>query len=196
MKTIKNITFALLLNVIAAGFVFAQDFNYNQEGIRIGQNQFKDVPSKQIGPVNLQAALATQEQYESNVFWTPNSARKSDSINVTSPQFLLSLPVGLDDRNIIQVMYLADLGTFSKYSSQNYVNQNAVANADFKLPFGYIDFQNDFTHTVDRASTEFTNQVKRNENKASTTVGVDFNSQHMKNYTDLFSHFSGNSIST
>ncbi len=72
-------------------------------------------------------------------------------------------------------MYNADIGTFAKYSSQNYVNQYAAFNGDFKLPFGYIDIQDNYDHTSDRASTEFTGEVVRTDNDASAALGLKFN---------------------
>lgn len=177
MRTIKIMAICLFLGSSAAGTVFAQSYNaynYNDEGIRIGDNEFNDVVGKQLGPLNVKGTLSSEMDYDSNIFWTPND-KKADTINVTSPAVLVDLPYGLDQRNLAQLMYNADIGTFAKYHSQNYINQYAAFNNNFTLPFGYLDVQDKFDHTSDRAGTEFTNEVVRTDNEASAAVGVKFN---------------------
>jgi hypothetical protein len=179
MKTIKFVAMSLFMGFCAANTAMAQIYTpnyntFNEEGIRIGDQEFNDVIGHQIGPVELKATASTEEDYDSNIFWTPTD-KKGDSINVSSPGILLNLPLGIDQRHLLQFMYNADIGTFSRYSSQNYVNQYAAFNGDFKLPFGYVDLQNNYDHTSDRATTEFTGEVWRTDNDASATVGVEFN---------------------
>ena len=72
-------------------------------------------------------------------------------------------------------MYNADIGTFAKYSSQNYVNQYGAFNGNFRLPFGYINVQEDFDHTSDRADTEFIVRSGAPIMTASAALGVKFN---------------------
>ena len=179
MKTIKFVAVFLFLGSCAASTVFAQTFNnggyaYNEEGFRIGDNEFNDVIGKQLGPVNLKAKIASEYEYDSNIFWSPNN-KKSDSINVTSPAILVDLPLGIDQRHLLQLMYNADIGTFGSLTSQNYINQYGTFNGNFKLPFGYLDVQDHFDHTSDRAGTEFESEVLRNDNTASTALGFKFN---------------------
>jgi len=181
MKTIKFVVMCLFLGFCASNTVFAQTFNgannaydFNQEGYRIGDYEFNDVIGKQIGPVNVKGLVSSEMDYDSNIFWTPNN-KKADTINVTSPGVLVDMPLGIDQRHLLQLMYNADIGTFSKYSSQNYVNQYGAFNGDFKLPFGYLDVQDQFDHTSDRAGTEFTSEVVRTDNDASAALGFKFN---------------------
>lgn len=146
-------------------------YSYNEEGFRIGDNEFNDVVGKKMGPVTVKAKVDSEMDYETNIFWTPNH-KLADTINVTSPAILVNLPFGPDQRYLLQGMYNADIGTFAKYSSQNYVNQYGAFNGNFRLPFGYINVQEDFDHTSDRADTEFDSEVWRTDNDASAAVGV------------------------
>jgi hypothetical protein len=196
MKTIKFVILCIFFYLCSAAAVFAQ--SYAEEGIRIGEDEFTDVIGHQLGPVNVKAKVDTDMQYDSNIFWTPND-KKADLYNVTSPYVLVNMPLGIDQRHLLQLMYNADIGTFSDYKSQNYINQYAAFNGDFKLPFGYIDVQDDFDYTSDRATTEFTSRIPRYDNIASTVVGVKFNklsmetgySDNIRDYvSDLYSQYS------
>ena len=177
MKMIKSVVVCLFLIFCAVNIASAQ--SYKEEGIRIGQNEFKDAPGKRVGPVSIKAMLATALEYDSNIFWAANN-KKHDLINVTSPSILLELPLGIDQRHILQAMYRADINTYSNYKSENHIDQTAAFNGDFKLPFGYFNVQDVFDHTSDRSSTEFTTRVKRTDNKVSTDVGVEFNKLAME----------------
>ena len=163
---------ALILSVIFSQPVFAQSFR--EEGVRIGRHEFKDIKGYRIGQASLKAGISTEGRYDSNVYLTSNN-KKSDYISITSPKFLLDLPLGIDERHLVQLMYTADAGAFSDQKDQNYLNQNAAANIKLRLPFGYLNVNNDFKDTVDRAATEFTSQVHRKENKAQATLGIEVN---------------------
>lgn len=163
----------IVLGTLTVSGAYAQ--TYREEGIRIGQNEFKDMNGIPVGSAaRLKMGVSTEALYDSNVYLTSNN-KKHDYINVTSPKFLLDVPMGIDQRHLLQLLYTADVGTFSDQKSQNYVNQNAAANLNLRLPFGYFNVNNDFKDTVDRASTEFTSQVRRKENRASAALGVEIN---------------------
>jgi len=201
MRTIKCVVVCLFFGFSAAPAVFAQSYNsyngnnsynFNEEGFRIGDYEFNNVIGKQLGPVTVKATAESEMEYDSNIFWTPTD-KKADTINVTSPAVLVDMPFGLDQRHLAQLMYNADIGTFAKYSSQDYINQYAAFNSDFKLPFGYLDVQDKFEHTSDRADTEFDSEVVRNNNDASAALGVKFNKLALETgYSDYVHTYENN----
>ena len=183
---------ALLVFIVGVIFVqpaFAQSFR--EDGVRIGQQEFKDMKGIKIGQASLKTGVSTEGLYDSNVYLTSNN-KKTDYISVTSPKVLLDLPLGIDERHLVQLMYTAEAGAFADQKSQNYLNQNAAANVNLRLPFGYWNINDDFKDTIDRAGTEFTSQIRRHENKVETIVGIEMNklsyelgySDFMKRYVD------------
>jgi len=175
--------------ILTAGKVFAKESIL--DGVRIGPQELKDVEIVKIGAARLKASLADENQYDSNIFLTPEDP-KSGYINVIKPTLLLDFPMGIDERHLIQLLYDGQIGLQGKYHKQDYVNSEVGFNGDFKLPFGYYNLQNIFDKTSDRAGTEFTTQVKREENTSATALGVKFNkfafelgySHYMENYVD------------
>ncbi|MBF0331911.1 MAG: outer membrane beta-barrel protein [Candidatus Omnitrophica bacterium] len=172
MNTSKVILSAVLFSLLAVPLAHAQ--TYREEGIRIGAQEFKDMKGVRIGSARLKAGVSTEGQYDSNIFLT-SSDKKHDYISITSPEFLLDLPLGLDERHLVQFMYKADAAAFSDYKSQNYVNQDAAANVNLRLPFGYFNINNDYKNTSDRANSDFTDLVRRKENRAETILGIEAN---------------------
>jgi hypothetical protein len=164
--------FLLIFGSMLIAPVSAQ--SYREEGIRIGSGALQDAKGISIGKATLKAMISQTGQYDSNVFLT-SEGEKHDYISITSPELLLNVPMGIDERHLFQLMYRADAAAFSDNTSQNYLNQNAAANANMRLPWGYWNIQEDFKDTVDRSATEFTTQVRRQENRAQTTVGVEIN---------------------
>lgn len=118
-------------------------------------------------------------------------------ISITSPKFLFDLPIGRESRHLFQVMYKADAAAFSNFKSQNYVDQELLGKANLTLPFGYLNVQNDFRDTVDRASTEFTNQVRRNENLSQVVLGIEKNKMSYEaGYSHFLRHYHDNDLET
>jgi hypothetical protein len=147
---------------------------FRQEGVRIGAREFKDINGIRIGQGTLKSGVSLTGQHDSNVFLTSNN-KKADYISILSPKVLFDLPMGIDSRHLFQALYAADMAAFSDYSGQNYINQNAGLNLNLILPFGYFNVNDDFKDTVDRSSTEFTDQIRRRENRAAVAVGVEIN---------------------
>ncbi|MGE0267513.1 MAG: outer membrane beta-barrel protein [Candidatus Omnitrophota bacterium] len=166
-----SILISSLMSVLSVTDVFAQTF-YREENIRRVLQGYQDLKGIRIGQAaSLKATISQEGLYDDNIFLSAED-KKHDFISITSPQFLLDVPVGKDARHHLQVLYKADAAAYSNYKNQNYVNQGVVALADMSLPFGYLNVQNAFRDTVDRASTEFTNQVRRNENLSRIIFGV------------------------
>ncbi|MBF0522043.1 MAG: outer membrane beta-barrel protein [Candidatus Omnitrophica bacterium] len=174
MKIHKIILFVFVFGLFSVQGAFAQ-LTEEEAGIRrIGQNEFKEMKGVRIGKASLKAGVSVEERYDSNIFLTSND-KKGDYLNILSPKFLLDLPFGIDERHLAQLMYGADVGSYSDERGQNYVNQDLAGNLNLRLPFGYFNVQDDYLDTVDRAQTEFTTQVHRKQNTAQTTLGVEMN---------------------
>lgn len=185
----RNFVSSILMSVCALFFLtpagFAQ-IHFKEEAISKELEQYKDIKGIRIGRgATLKAAISQEGQYDDNIFLTATDA-KHDLISITSPRFLLDLPFGGDARHALKMIYAADIGAFSNYKSENYVNQGVLAALDLKLPFGYVNVKNAFRDTVDRASTEFTSQVRRNENLSQVIFGVNHNKL---SYEAGYSHF-------
>ncbi len=164
---------ALLLSLLILQPAFAGE-SYKEEGIRIGGSEFKDVKGVRVGKATIKTGFSTQGQYDTNVYRTPNNTTK-DYIFTLMPKVLLDLPMGLDERHLLQLMYVGEGGLYSHQTKQNYMNNEGAANLNLKLPFGYFNANDDVKDTSDRAGTEFTTLVKRFENRAATTIGVEMN---------------------
>ncbi len=162
------------------------DEDYREYTLRLEQKEFDNIKGLAIGDAaRLKAIISQEGQYESNVFLTP-SDEKHDYISITSPKFLLDVPIGQDERHLFQLKYGADISAFSHYKSQNYVNQDALARLDLTLPFGYMHFLNNFEDTVERAATEFTDRRRRTENLSQAILGIE---QNKLSYEAGYSHF-------
>ena len=135
--------------------------SYSQEGIKIGAG-------------TLHFKLDVEERYDDNVFLEPNN-EKDDFINIATPYIQYVLPFGFKARHLLQLLYKAEIGTFSDYTDQNYVNQDASINLKLGLPFGYLKVSNLYRDTSSRADTEFTERIDRIEDKADVTLGVELN---------------------
>lgn len=159
---------------------------YREETVRRVLREYQKIKGIRIGEAaSLKFTISQEGQYDDNIFLTADD-EKHDFISITSPQFLLDVPVGKDARHHFQLLYRADAAAFADFKSQNYVNQGVLALADITLTFGYFNVQNAFRDTVDRASTEFTSQVRRNENLSRVIFGV---KQNKLSYEAGYAHF-------
>ena len=181
---IKKLTIIIFtLHIIIVPGAVAQSLL--EESVRQGQREIKDIKGISLGQTaSLKAVISQEGQYDSNIFLTEEDV-KHDLISITSPRLLVNVPLA-DNRHSIQLMYLADIATFSNYKSQNYVNQDVAAKVSLNFPFGYVNVQNDFRDTVQRADTEFTDQVRRYENFSQALLGVKMNKL---SYEAGYAHF-------
>ena len=183
MNIKKLIIFILILSLSMVPGALAQSLL--EESARQSLREIKDIPGIPFGQkTSLKAGISQDVQYDSNIFLTSEDT-KHDLISVISPRLILNVPLA-DNRHFFQLMYLADIATFSNYKSQNYVNQDMAAKLNLNFPFGYINVQNDFRDTVQRADTEFTDQVSRYENFGQATMGVMLNKL---SYEAGYAHF-------
>ncbi|MCX5680906.1 MAG: outer membrane beta-barrel protein, partial [Candidatus Omnitrophica bacterium] len=170
----KVVIFGLVfLGLSSFSLAFAQQ---SQEGIK-------------IGPANLKTSLEVGGKYDSNIF-LESSDRKTDFINVDTPSFLLTLPFGMKGRHKLEAHYIAEIGSFARYTGQNYLNQDVGAGVDLSLPFGYLNVKDGYLNTVDRSATEFTTPVHRLENRADVRLGVELNKlTYEAGYSNLNKHY-------
>ena len=163
--------------------------SYQEEGIRIGGNEFKDVSGIRWGSTTLKGGLSTQGQFDSNVYLTPHKGIK-DYVFTLRPKLLLDRPFGIDQRHLFQMMYVGEGGLFCSQTSQDHMNERGAANLNLRLPFGFLNTNDDFIDTTDRAGTEFTTRVHRLENTASATLGVQHNKMSYEaGYTNFFKYY-------
>ncbi len=178
MKISRILAALLVLSLMAPQGAFAgapaPATEYKGEGILIGGGEFADVTGIRIGKATLKTGFSTQGQFDSNVYLASNNPKR-DYIFTLRPKILMDLPFGQGARHILQMMYVGEGGIFCDQTKQNYYNQNAAANLNLKLPFGYFNVNDDFRDTRDRAGTEFTTQVHRLENRVGTTIGIEKN---------------------
>ncbi|MFH0855468.1 MAG: outer membrane beta-barrel protein [Candidatus Omnitrophota bacterium] len=168
----KGLFLALAVMLLLSGRALAGD-DFKVDGIVIGKDLEKENALK-IGQADFKAAVGVSEMFDTNIFLSATD-RKSDSINVINPRFFMNLPFGLDERHNLQLLYSAEIGSYSDYTSQNYQNQDATGLINFKLPFGYLAFRDLLRNTSDRASTEYNTQIKRFENTSDVLFGAEFN---------------------
>lgn len=173
----RSVCAVLAFLCLWTGVAWAQTSEiFRQQSNAMRDNEFEAVRGVPIGEASaLKITVSQEARYDSNIFLTADN-EKHDFISVTKPRILLETPASATQSDhLLQLLYGADIGSFSDYKSQNYVNQDARAKANFSLPFGYFHLQNEFRDTIDRASTEFTSQVRRAENLTQTALGVEFN---------------------
>jgi len=185
-----------LISMPLAPNVLAQSY-FRNAASRMAQKEYQDVKGIRIGnAASLKVMVSQEGQYDSNIFLTPDT-KKHDLISITSPKFLFDLPVGRESRHLFQLMYKADAAAFSNYKSQNYVDQEVLGKANLALPFGSLNVQNDFRDTVDRASTEFTNQVRRNENLSQMMLNIENNKlSYQTGYSHFLRHYHDSALET
>ncbi|MBU1006211.1 MAG: outer membrane beta-barrel protein [Candidatus Omnitrophica bacterium] len=140
---------------ILAGFLAASLFFnttlYAGEGFKIGNTEAKVIP---WGKITL--------QYDDNVFLEEND-EKDDFIIVLTPGITLEWPFS-DSR--LKLDYHADYTQYIDYSSQDATNHYVSGEMDVK--WRDVDFliYDKFTHAYYRPSTEDTDRIKVDDNRA------------------------------
>ncbi len=184
MNVRKLIIISILLCVLTiAPRAIAQSLL--EESARQSLRETEDMHGISLGQTTSLKLVVSQEvQYDTNIFLTEED-RKQDLLSITSPRLIFHMPFS-DNRHLFQMMYLADIAAFSDYKSQNYVDQDMALKLNLNFPFGYFNLQNGFRDTVQRASTEFTDQVRRYENLGQAAFGVKMNKL---SYEAAYAHF-------
>ena len=148
----------VLATALMASYVYAEEL----QGIKIGQ-------------ATLHPSLTVEERYDSNIFLDPND-RKHDWINYITPAFKLDMPFGESDKHLADVMYKADIQSYAEYDQENHIDQ--YVNGGVRLNMmdkGFLKVRDDFRITRDRSDTEFTQLIKRTENKGEVIAGIEMN---------------------
>ncbi len=195
MKLTKGLLLSLTALLFFNGFAFAGVFptqiitkDFEAEGIVLGKDINKE-NAISVGQARFKGALTASERFDDNIYLTSNN-KKSDYINEVNPQVFMDLPFGIDERHNFQVLYDVKLGSYLYHSNQNYQDQALTSLLNFKLPFGYFAIRDFFNKTSDRANTEFTNLIRRTDNRADAYFGVEFNKLANEfNYTHFTRRF-------
>ena len=143
-----------------------------REQIRIAQGEFDNAKGIAIGKGRLKTGFGVQGQYDSNIYRTSGDAKR-DYIFTLEPKVIFDLPFGHENRHIFQAMYEGKGGIYCDHTKENYMNNAGIFNLDLDLNRGYFNAYDSIRYTTDRAGTEFTTLVKRLENTARATAGVE-----------------------
>ena len=107
-------------------------------------------------------------QYDDNMF-LDSSNEKSDLIVTLTPGITAYLPFS---DNLLTFDYHVDFIRFMDYSSQNTTNHNVFGNLQLNWRDVTFNIYDNFIRTFDRPSTEDVSRVKRDDNRAGITAGV------------------------
>lgn len=126
-----------------------------------------------MGAVEVHPRVSIAEEYESNIFWKP-SDEKEDWMTILTPGIRFDLPFN-GKRHLFSLDYYADIVWFNEFSSQDYQNHYVTGLLDFNFPEWTFDIKDRFLpQTSDRADTEFTERVKRKDNRFTGLFGKEF----------------------
>jgi len=160
-KRRENMKYGKVVLSFILVFGFFPLFSYSQEGIK-----------KDAGTLHFK--LDVEGKYDDNVFLESDN-EKDDFINIATPHIQYILPFGFKARHLLQLFYKAEIGTFSDYTDQNYVNHDASINLNLKFPSGSIKVSNLYRDTSSRADTEFSERIDRIEDKGDITLSTELN---------------------
>ena len=125
-----------------------------------------------IGPALFKPAIEYGASWENNVFFDENG-RKQDWVHTLKPGVIMELPLG-GGQHLVTAGYEADIQWFERYGSQDHTNHVVSAGVELNyVPFTF-SASDTFKRTVDRANTEFTGRIPRDENSASALLEIPF----------------------
>jgi len=123
-------------------------------------------------------------EYTDNVFREP-SGEEDDLIQIISPGVAVNLPFA-GDRHLFAVDYHVDIAYFKDHASENFQNHYVVASLDFDFVDYYLAISDKYLNTSDRAATEFTDRIDRDENTLTTKLGGEKNKISFEIVYDYF----------
>jgi len=102
------------------------------------------------------------------------NGRQEDWIYLLRPGVTAEMPLGGGQHFFLAGSYVAHIERFARFDSENHTDQEYRLGGDFNfVPFN-ISLQDTYKKTVDRANTEFTNRVSRNENAFHALLEIPF----------------------
>jgi hypothetical protein len=133
---------------------------YAAEGLKIGDSDVEIVP---WGEITL--------QYDDNVFLSHEN--KKDDIALTlTPGISLLAPF---QDNLLKLDYYVNINKYLDNSSQDANNHHLSADLLLKMRDVTFNIYDKFDHVFERPSTEDTNRVKRDDNRAGATAKLQMN---------------------
>ncbi len=138
-----------------------------------------------VGRARIHPSVTVKGCFDDNVYLNSDN-EKSDFINTIYPRIQLDLPFGAGNRHSTQIIYSAEIKTFSDYTDENSVNQDAGLDFHLNFPKGDFRLENLYRDTSTRADTEFTTSIDRIENKSEALLEIEMNKL---SYGFGYSHF-------
>lgn len=152
----------------------------------------------ELGKVLLKPFIQYLGQLEDNIFYS-QSAKKSDYISRLSTGATAELPLN-GGQHLLTGNFTEDLEWFAKNDDQDHNDYSYGGGLDLSfVPFS-LNVEDTQRHTVDRADTEFTGRVTRDENVAHglleipfarfflETEGLNFNTSYRAPENKIFNH--------
>jgi hypothetical protein len=136
-------------------FALSNSMLYAGQGLKLG-----DAEVSPYGQIKV--------QYDDNVFWDTDN-EKDDIIVTLTPGIGLKLPF---QDNYLKFDYHADINRFMDYSSQDATNHFTSGELNLNWNDITINFHDNFSRSFERPSIEDVTRVKRDDNKAGISIGV------------------------
>jgi hypothetical protein len=125
-----------------------------------------------LGPVHLKPSIDYNWEYDTNIFMEENG-RQSDVINRLMPDLRAELPLN-GGQHLLHAGYRAVVEWFERHGDQDHDDHTGTLGADLNFVPFTLSVEDTLTRTVDRADTEFTTRVQRDENTFRGLLEVPF----------------------
>jgi hypothetical protein len=170
---------------------------YQEQG-RAGSPGYEWGRGLQLGKVLLKPFIQYLGQLEDNIFYDPSN-EKSDYISRLSAGTTAELPLN-GGQHLLTGKFAEELEWFAKNDDQDHNDYSYGGGLDLNfVPFS-LNVEDTELHTVDRADTEFTSRVTRDENLAHglleiplarfflETEALNFNTDYRAPENKVFNH--------
>lgn len=125
-----------------------------------------------LGPVHLKPSIDYNWEYDTNIFMEENG-RQSDVINRLMPVLEAELPLN-GGQHLLHASYRAIIEWFERNGQQDHEDHIGSIGADLNFVPFTLSVEDTLMRTVDRADTEFTTRVQRDENTFRGLLEVPF----------------------
>lgn len=145
--------------------------SYDDQG-RAGQGPYEWGKGFQVGSLILRPYVEYAGRYEDNIFFSEDDT-KDDYINRLNAGVGAELPIN-GGQHLFTGTYREELEWFTDYSDQDHRDYTLGGALDLNfVPFS-LNLEDQHQNTVDRADTEFTTRVSRQENTAHALLEIPF----------------------
>jgi hypothetical protein len=129
------------------------------------------VGNLRVGLLEIHPELTLAGGLDDNVF-LEHDDEKDDNYWVVTPGINLALE---NKEHFFGLGYKVDIIRYNEYSSQDSENHTAFGKVRLNFPGAlFIKLDNVFQDTSDYATSEFVDRVKRQQNKANASIGLEF----------------------